>query len=94
MIATELEPELTVKILSAAIVIAASLKVPIVVLSFTAMPPDPAAVNVVIVVVPPRVKVLVPLELTVVMVLFAPFKMRVVSAPESVVIAAVPPTTV
>ena len=94
MIATELEPALTVKILVAAIVIAASLKVPIVVSAFTAIPPEPAAVNVVIVEVPPRVKVLVPLELTVEMVLFAPFKVRVVLAPESVVIAAVPATVV
>ena len=85
---------MTVKILSAAMVIAALFKVPIVVLAFTAMPPEPAAVNVVIVEVPPRVKVLDPLELTVVIVLFAPFKVRVVLAPESVVIVAVPPTEV
>lgn len=94
VIAVELVPELIVKIFSAATEIAASLKVPIVVFSLTAIPPEPAAVNVVIEVVPPRVRVLVPLELTVVMVLFAPFKVRVVSAPESVVTAAVPPTVV
>ena len=52
--------------------------------------PDPAAVKVVIVVVPPKVKVLVPDELTVVIVLFAPFKVSEADEPEKVPIVAAP----
>ena len=93
MIPEELPPAM-VAVFVVAIATAPPFKLVIEVFALTLTLPEPAAVKVVIVDVPPSVKVLVPEELTMSMVLFAPFKVSVEAAPDSVVTLAVPVTVV